>query len=184
MKRDDNIIKINKSIFREKCFKKLNFCSNNGKIKKDKIICARLLELILLYRPKKILVYIPLATEVNILPLIKEIRKRKLCEVYVPYITGVTFKVVKFRLPLNKKQFGLKEPNNSFLNTKIDLAIVPILGTDSTNRRIGFGKGMYDRFFGSLNYKPLTIFTQLTLCKSKDIITSWYDIKADYIITK
>ena len=121
--------------------------------------------------------------EVNILPLINELRKKRICEVYVPYMVGKTFKAVKYRLPLKKKRFGIKEPNNSNLKADIDFAIVPIVGTDETNRRVGFGRGMYDRYFEKLKKKPITIFTQLTLCKSKLEVTSSHDIKADFIIT-
>ena len=83
-----------------------------------------------------------------------------------------------------KKKFGIKEPNNSFIKpAKVDLAIIPIVGVDALNKRIGYGKGMYDRFFDRLNYKPTMIFTQLILCKSEHILSDCYDIQADYIIT-
>jgi 5-formyltetrahydrofolate cyclo-ligase len=169
--------------FRKRCIKRLRFSSNNAKIKKDKYICSKIFELILLYKPKVVLAYIPLGMEVNILPLIKELRRRNICKVYLPYMIGKTFKAVKYRLPLKRKQFGIREPNNSTLKANIDLAIVPIIGTDITNRRVGFGKGMYDRFFESLKVQPIIIFTQLILCKSNTIVTSLHDIKADFIIT-
>ncbi len=180
MKNDLSKLKCN---FRKRCIKRLRFSCNNAKIKKDKYICSKIFEQILLHKPKVVLAYIPLEMEVDILPLIKELRKKNICKVYVPYMIGKTFKAVKYRLPLKSKQFGIKEPNNSTLKAKIDLAIVPIIGTDDTNRRVGFGRGMYDRFFESLKMQPVIIFTQLTLCKSKTIVTSSYDIKADFIIT-
>ena len=97
---------------------------------------------------------------------------------------GESFKIVKYRLPLHKKRFGIKEPNNSFFKArKIDLAIVPVVGIDKLGKRIGFGKGMYDRFFSNLGYKPTMVFTQLVLCKSEKILSNDYDIQADYIIT-
>jgi 5-formyltetrahydrofolate cyclo-ligase len=97
---------------------------------------------------------------------------------------GESFKIVKYRLPLYKKRFGIKEPNNSFFKAKkIDLAIIPIVGIDAVGKRIGFGKGMYDRFFCNLSYKPTMVFTQLILCKSEKILSESYDIQADYIIT-
>jgi 5-formyltetrahydrofolate cyclo-ligase len=88
-------------------------------------------------------------------------------------------------LPLKKKKFNIYEPNNSFLKFKIklDLAIVPIVGFDKDFRRIGFGAGYYDRFFGLLKYKPTIIFTQICKCYCKKTITQTHDIKADYIIT-
>jgi 5-formyltetrahydrofolate cyclo-ligase len=169
--------------FRKECIKRLRFSSKIGKIKKDKNICLKLFKLIKLQKPKKVLAYIPLNMEVNILPLINRLKKEKICEVYVPYMVDETFKIVKYRLPLYKKKFGIKEPKNSMLKASVDLAIIPIVGTDSTNRRVGFGKGMYDRYFGNLKKQPIKIFTQRKLCESKQIVTDFYDIKADFIIT-
>jgi len=177
---------INKANFRKLALKRLRFFSSFTKIKKNKNICSKIIKIINLYKPKKILLYIPLDLEVDVMPIIIELRKRKNIEVYVPFMKGKSFVPVKFRLPLKKKKFGIKEPNfSTFRNNdiKLDMIIVPIVGIDNTYRRIGFGAGMYDRFFDTLRVKPITVFTQLKLCKSKEIVTSDHDIKADYIIT-
>ena len=177
---------INKASFRKLALKRLRFYSSFAKIKKNKNICLEIIKIINLHQPKKILLYIPLSLEVDVMPIIMELRKRRNIEVYVPFMKGKSFVPVKFRLPLQVKKFGIKEPNfSSFRNNEIDLdmVIVPIVGIDETYRRVGFGAGMYDRFFDTLKVKPITIFTQLKLCKSKEIVTSSHDIEADYIIT-
>ncbi len=171
-----------KSDFRKSCISKLRDVVRFTKRKKEKIIVEKLQKVIKELDAKKILIYIPLELEVDVMPLINQLRKEKK-EVYVPYMVEDSFKVVKYRLPLKKKKFGIKEPANSFLRAKIDLAIVPIIGVDKLYKRIGFGKGMYDRFFYRLPYKPTIIFTQLQLCKSNQILSDKYDIFADYIIT-
>lgn len=174
----------NKSDFRKSCIERLEFISLFLKYYKNKIIVKKLENFIIKSESKNILLYIPLGIEVNVNPLIILLRKKKKM-VFVPFMQGDSFKIVKYRLPLYKKRFGIKEPNNSFLKPKkIDLAIVPIIGIDKLNKRIGYGKGMYDRFFGRLSYKPTIIFTQLVLCKSEKILSNSYDIQADYIITK
>ncbi|MGE0052235.1 MAG: 5-formyltetrahydrofolate cyclo-ligase [Arcobacter sp.] len=173
-----------KSDFRKSCIKKLEFISLFSKYYKNKIIVKKLEKFIKKSESKNILLYIPLGIEVDIKPLIVTLRKMKSKNVYVPFMQGDSFKIVKFRLPLYKKKFAIKEPNNSFLKpNKIDIAIVPVVGIDAVNKRIGYGKGMYDRFFDRLDYKPTIIFTQLILCKSKKILSDNYDIQADYIIT-
>ena len=177
---------ITKANFRKLALKRLQFFSNFAKIKKNKNICSQIIKIIGLHKPKKILLYIPLDLEVDVMPIIIELRKRKNIEVYVPFMKGKSFVPVKFRLPLKVKKFGIKEPNfSTFRNNdiKLDMVIVPIVGIDTTYRRIGFGAGMYDRFFDTLEVKPITVFTQLKLCKSKEIVTSTHDIQADYIIT-
>ena len=173
-----------KSDFRKSCIKRLEFTSLFLKYYKNKIIVKKLENFIKQSNSKNILLYIPLGIEVDIKPLIKSLRKTKNKNVYVPFIQGETFKIVKYRLPLHKKRFGIKEPNNSFFKApKIDLAIVPVVGIDKLEKRIGFGKGMYDRFFANLNYRPTIVFTQLILCKSEKILSDNYDIQANYIIT-
>lgn len=171
-----------KSDFRKSCIKRLKFTSVISKYYKDKIVIKKLENFINRSKSKNILLYIPLGIEVDVKPLINKLRKDR--NVYVPYMEGDSFKIVKYRLPLQKKKFGIKEPNNSFIKPqKIDLAIVPIIGVDAIGKRIGYGKGMYDRFFGRLSYKPTLVFTQLVLCKSDKILSESYDIQADYIIT-
>jgi len=172
-----------KSDFRKSCIKRLEFTSLFLKYYKNKIIVRKLKKIIERSGSKNILLYIPLGIEVDVYPLIVSLRKSKKI-VYVPYMQGDSFKIVKYRLPLYKKKFGIKEPNNSFVKAaKIDIAIIPVVGVDALNKRIGYGKGMYDRFFDRLNYKPTMIFTQLILCKSENVLSDCYDIQADYIIT-
>ncbi len=172
-----------KSDFRKSCINRLKFKSRFAKIKKDKIVVNKLVEIIRILEPKRILLFIPMGMEVNVYPLINNLRRHNKVEVYVPYMVGDSFKAVKYRLPLHKKKFGIKEPKNSFLNVKFDAAIVPIVGIDGEYKRIGFGAGMYDRFFARLNYRPTLIFTQTILCQTSKFLSNEYDIQADYVIT-
>jgi 5-formyltetrahydrofolate cyclo-ligase len=99
---------------------------------------------------------------------------------------GKSFRLVKYRLPLKIKKFKIREPMISKdYNKEIDLAIIPIIGTDKTMRRIGFGKGMYDRFFEKRgkNIKKI-IFVIRIFSYSKKIITNNYDIKGELLISK
>ena len=178
--------KTQKDNFRKLCLCKLRFFSNHTKLKRDKVICSNIIDIINIHKPKKILLYIPLKMEVDVRPIINRLRKQKNIEVYVPYMKDKSFVAVKYRLPLQKKRFNIKEPNfSSFMdnNIDLDLIVVPIVGIDKTYRRVGFGAGMYDRFFETLKKRPITIFTQLKLCMSEKKVTNSYDIEADYIIT-
>lgn len=172
-----------KGDFRKLCLKRLQFSSRFLKFYKDKKTVKKLEKFIDFYKSKNILLYIPMEMEVDVLPLINRLRKSQK-NVFVPFMVGDSFKLVRYRLPLQKKRFGIREPNNSFcLTPKIDLAIVPVVGIDKECKRIGFGKGMYDRFFDRLNYKPTIVFTQLTLCKTNEKLSNQYDIQANFIIT-
>jgi len=174
-----------KEDFRIDCIHKLKKRSKKNNYKKDKQVINALSKYIKEEKVISILLYLPLSMEVNIYPLIRQLRKEKK-QLYVPFMEGKSFRLVKYRLPLQLKQFGIKEPNDSkqYRNKKIDLAIVPIVGVDSTLRRVGFGKGMYDRFFEK-EYKNIykIVFVARELCYAKDVITDDYDVKADMILT-
>lgn len=134
------------------------------------------------YNPQSILFYLPMSHEVDVTKLLLQERKKRL--VYVPFMLGDSFKMVAYRQPLKRGKFKIKEPKNSHrVINNIDMMIVPILGMDKSYRRVGFGKGMYDRFYERLTKKPLVIFIQTSLCYTSSLITDDYDIKADYVIT-
>jgi len=172
-----------KQLFRKNILNKL-FKRSTNRYKKDKIIINRVLKFIKKNKYKNIMLYIPLKNEVNITPLIKLLRRNRY-SLYVPYIEDKSFKLVQYRLPLYRKKFGIKEPKISKRRVKgIDLAIVPILGIDKEFKRIGFGKGMYDRFYEKFgkNIKN-TLFISRDLYYTNELITDKHDIKSDYIIS-
>jgi len=93
--------------------------------------------------------------------------------------------LVKYKLPLETKRFGVKEPKYSkqYKIKTIDIAVVPIVGTDASFRRVGFGRGMYDRFFSKYTHKIReVVFLQREICYSREIVTDDYDVKGDLIV--
>ena len=171
-----------KALFREKAKERIGKLSKVSKIKRDKLVVDKLEKLIKKGKYKNMLLYIPLVSEVDIMQLIKKIRSK--VNIYVPFMEGVSFKMVKFRLPIFRKKFNIREPKNSYARVpRIDLAIVPVLGVDGAFQRIGFGKGMYDRFFQSLQSSPKVVFIQLGECFTKEFLCESHDIRADIYIT-
>jgi len=173
---------LTKQIFRKNCLNKIKNLPTHNKIYRNKKINRALLHELRGLKNKKILFYYPLAFEADIRETLFEMRKN--CEIFIPFMQGESFKMVTFRLPLKKKKFGILEAGNSFKNIKnIDIAIVPALGVDGRMQRIGFGKGMYDRFFSKLKKRPYTIFVQPTLNYTEQSICDFYDISCDMLLT-
>ncbi len=174
-----------KAIFREKALRQLKAQCGSCTYAEDKRIVKRLKEWILRRDPKSVMIYLPLPIEVDVRSLIRWLRRRGVA-VYVPFMEGKSFRLVKYRLPLRKKRFGIYEPkfSNERIKKKIDLAIVPIVGTDPTGKRVGFGKGMYDRFIAreKKNIKEI-IFIQRALCWSPEVVTDSHDMEAQILIT-
>ena len=155
--------------------------SKHNKFYRDTLINAQLLKELGSLKNKKILFYYPLPFEVDLSKTLKQLRKQ--CDVFVPFMEGESFKMVPFRLPLKEKKFGILEAGNTIKNIKkIDIAIVPAVGVDGNLQRIGFGKGMYDRFFAKFKKKPYTIFIQPEFCYTKEIICDHYDVSCDLLL--
>ncbi|MDR0407509.1 MAG: 5-formyltetrahydrofolate cyclo-ligase [Campylobacteraceae bacterium] len=171
-----------KEQFRKESLAKLAVACKYKHLKNSKTALLKLKNVLKKIKFKTIALYIPLKNEVDIRVLLNYLRKER--KVYVPFMECVSFKLVKYRLPIQKKRFNIMESPNSFARVrKIDIAVVPVIGVDGDMRRIGFGKGMYDRFFASLKPAPLVIFIQLTKCFTKNRLCEAYDVQADIYIT-
>lgn len=132
---------------------------------------------------KTILFYMPLPHEPNLLPLMKQLRAHN-TRILIPFMEDKSLKTVQYRGPLATKAFGIKEPLKAKkYQGKFDMMVVPIVGFDRSARRIGFGKGFYDRFYASLTFQPLVVFVQLVTCFFSKKITFNHDIEATHIIT-
>jgi len=170
----------NKSQFRLYSREKLTKLHNA--YPRDKMLGKQILERLKKLKIHSLLLYVPLKIEVDMRKIITVCRRKY--KVFVPFMEGVSFKVVRYRLPLYTKRFNIKEPQNSFaVKPKIDLAIVPIIGVDGAFKRIGFGKGMYDRFFESLSPKPTVLFVQREMCFTQTVLSQEHDIEADIYLT-
>ncbi|MDD2830090.1 MAG: 5-formyltetrahydrofolate cyclo-ligase [Sulfuricurvum sp.] len=171
-----------KSDFRSECLKRHKSLSPHTKKYRDFRVNHHLMNILRHHKGKRILFYWPFGFEADIRRTIFALRAKK--TIYLPFMDDISFKMVPLRLPLEHKAFGIYEPRNSCLNIKlIDIAIVPVVGVDGSGARIGFGKGMYDRFFPTLKAKPLTIFVQSHYCYTPKLLCDDYDVRGDILIT-
>lgn len=154
---------------------------NNAYVR-DKQLLMRLDLWLKRLQPQNVLVYLPLPIEANILPLVQKWRQRY--DLFAPFMEGFSFKMVKLRLPLHVRRFGIREPKNSGAQKpRIDVVVVPVIGVDEALKRVGFGKGMYDRFFQTLTHTPVIICIQRELCMTSVPISQAHDIQADIYLT-
>jgi len=173
---------LSKTAFRENCIKILKNQHTHNKIYNNSILNKKLLKHIGKLKHKNILFYYPMDMEADIRKTLYKLRKKS--NIFLPFMQSKSFKMVPFRLPLRRGRFGIYEARNSLRNIKnIDIAIVPVVGVDGNLQRIGFGKGMYDRFFFGLKCKPYTIFIQAKTCKTDKKVCDDYDISCNLFIT-
>ncbi len=173
---------LTKAKFRENCLKKIKNAPKESRYYRNTMINQHLIRELKKFRGAKILFYYPLPFEADIRRTLNRIRQN--CDIFVPFMQDSSFKIVPFRLPLKKNNFGIYEAGNTIRNiNKIDIAIVPAVGVDGKLQRIGFGKGMYDRFFAKLKKRPYTIFIQPEICFTKKYICDSYDVACDLLLT-
>jgi len=173
---------LSKNTFRQNCLKTLKNSPKHNRLYKTALLNKKLLVILKKKKRQKILFYYPLAIEADIVKTL--IKLRKYNDIYIPFMVEQSFKMVPFRLPLQRKKFNIFEAGNTNRQIKkIDIAVVPTVGVDGNLQRVGFGKGMYDRFFEKLPKRPYTIFTQLELCYTKELLCDDYDIACDLLIT-
>ncbi len=171
-----------KNEFRIQCIERQKLAYKYNKTYNNAVINKNIQKTLGRIRRQKILLYWPFGFEADIRKTIFKLRAKN--SLYLPFMEGESFKMVPLRLPLERKAFGIYEPRNSNLKLKnITIAIVPVVGVDVTGARIGFGKGMYDRFFPTLKTKPFTIFVQSCSCVSSLSLCDDYDIVGDVHIT-
>jgi len=61
--------------------------------------------------------------------------------------------------------------------------LVPLVGFDNENYRLGYGGGYYDRTLANPDKRPVTIGIGLENCRLDTIYPQWHDIAMDRIVT-
>ena len=130
---------------------------------------------------KKIGIYLSYRNEVDTWKLIQEFKEKK--EFYVPIVRGQEMYFTKYKEPMQKNKYGILEPNEKIENNKnkLDLMIVPLVGYNQDNYRLGYGGGYYDRYLKK--YKGYTIGLAYTFQYLKDYQPESFDIPLNQIIT-
>ncbi|WP_417493091.1 5-formyltetrahydrofolate cyclo-ligase [Maricaulis sp.] len=106
--------------------------------------------------------YWPLPGEIDPRPLMAALEARGAC-LALPVVIGpghpLKFREWRAGDPLQRRAFGLMEPQETAPELVPDVLLVPLLAVDPDGNRLGFGKGYYDRTLAGLRAKgaPLAI---------------------------
>jgi 5-formyltetrahydrofolate cyclo-ligase len=110
--------------------------------------------------------------------------------VLLPKVTGdhLEFYVVSDMGCLESGSFGLLEPNPSLCRkvspSDIDLIVVPGLAFDQTRRRLGRGRGYYDRFLAQSGFRGRTVGLFFAFQEVEEIPAEAHDQTLDGIMTE
>lgn len=120
--------------------------------------CALLREQPVWQNAKTILFYAPLPGEVNIWPLLADALATNRTVVLPQFNPArhhyVGCQITHLENDLSPGQFGIREPKShcsEVLLKHLDLALVPGVGFDLMGRRLGRGKGFYDRLLAEIS---------------------------------
>lgn len=151
----------------------------------DHSICQHLWTTVQNMEAKTVHVYIPMGSEINILPLIQKLLDNN--------ITVASPKTLRKPKMENRILKNLEDLETGIMNTQhpasqeiynggFDLIIMPGLAFDKENNRLGYGGGYYDHFLSKLphTYKlgiayPFQIFNKIPVAS--------YDVKLNEVFT-
>jgi 5-formyltetrahydrofolate cyclo-ligase len=133
---------------------------------------------------KKIHLYLPMGSEIDLYPLIQELLDQNI-KVYSPK-TLKNRKLEHLELHslegLEKGLWGTKYPKNSEIyEGAFDLIIVPGLAFDKKHNRLGYGGGYYDNFLSQhkLSYKIAIAYPFQLI---QEVPTELHDEKVDQVL--
>jgi 5-formyltetrahydrofolate cyclo-ligase len=91
--------------------------------------------------------FMPMKSEINALPLLQKLAGAG-AALALPRIVGrghpLSMRAWEFGAPLERGQWGIREPRADAPEVDPDILIVPLLAFDRAGHRLGFGAGYYD----------------------------------------
>jgi 5-formyltetrahydrofolate cyclo-ligase len=104
--------------------------------------------------------FMPLKSEINPLPLMQKLAEAG-ARLALPAIAGrgkpLIMRAWEFGAPLDRGQWGIREPKADAPEVDPDILLVPLLAFDRGGFRIGYGAGYYDMTIHRLRErKPIT----------------------------
>jgi 5-formyltetrahydrofolate cyclo-ligase len=136
-------------------------------------------------KSKYIFAFFPMKDEVNIKPLFEKYHDKVFI---LPKIVGgnLSLHIHKGKTFLKREsRFGIEEPTTEEFTdySKIDLALIPGVAFDSSNNRLGRGKGFYDKILTHLSsYRIEKIGICFPYQLIKAIATEPHDVKMDEVV--
>ena len=151
----------------------------------DASICKQLLDIIAERDIKAVHSYLPMGSEVDVLPVIKGLLKMGLkvvCPKTLPK-RKLENRVLISLSDLEEGPMKTFHPKQSNIYTgNYDLIIVPGLAFDSNNFRVGYGGGYYDGFLAE-NKEALTVGVFYEFQKVDNVPRESHDLALDMIFT-
>jgi 5-formyltetrahydrofolate cyclo-ligase len=147
---------------------------------------AQIKDLLAQYPPGSLGIYWPIKGELDTRPLAETLLEEG-WSLSVPVINNQTrqldFAQWHPGMPMEKGTWNIPIPSAPrFINP--DRLLVPLLGFDEANYRLGYGGGYYDRTLAAWENQPQTIGVGMEIGRLQSIFPEQHDIAMDFIITE
>jgi len=180
-------VRLTKQRIRSKILLKLKRQKEEDRSRKSKLIKIKLLKNAVFKKAKKVMFYIALKDEVDTKEMIKEAKKLgKIIAVPVCVKNRVSLRpaILDSHAHLKNGPYGVSEPVLSrFIRPEdLDLIITPGLAFDKKGRRLGRGKGYYDRFLNRIPKDTPSIGLAFSLQILPRVPTSAHDVNVKKVL--
>lgn len=161
--------------------------SEAGRVVFDEKLLLKTVSLEAYKKAETLLAYYPVKNEPNILPIVLRALKdgKKVAfPISKPDGFELDFRLIRGLDDLTEGMYSIPEPSadsEKYVNNEKTLCIVPGLAFDRKGKRIGYGKGYYDRFLGGFRGVSLGLCYADFLVDA--LVVEETDISLDIIIT-
>jgi 5-formyltetrahydrofolate cyclo-ligase len=104
--------------------------------------------------------FMPMRSEINPLPLMQKLAGAG-ARLALPRIVGrghpLSMRAWEFAAPLERGQWGIREPRADAPEVDPDILLVPLLAFDRAGYRLGFGAGYYDMTITALRARKAVV---------------------------
>ena len=155
---------------------------------RDEAICSLIAQSPEFRRAKKVFLYVPMAGEIDLIPLAKRCRREGKTIAFPVTEVGsdrLTFRALRQGDKLAAGAYGIPEPPANAPICMADrhtLCILPGLCYDRSGNRLGQGKGCYDRFLASFAGTAMGVVWEELLFET--IPTEAHDLPVKVLVTE
>ena len=133
--------------------------------------------------------FMPLKSEINPLPLMQKLAEQG-ARLALPAIAGrgkpLTMRAWQFGAPLDRGQWGIREPKADAPEVEPDILLVPLLAFDRAGFRIGYGAGYYDMTIRRLRGLKAVVAVGIAFAAQEvpKVATTERDERLDLVLTE
>jgi 5-formyltetrahydrofolate cyclo-ligase len=133
--------------------------------------------------------FMPLRSEINPLPLMRKLTGLG-ARLALPMIVGrgkpLIMRAWDFGAPLDRGQWGIREPKPEAAAVEPDILLVPLLAFDRTGHRVGYGAGYYDMTITKLRARKPVVTVGLAFAAQEvpAVPATAHDAALDLVLTE